>query len=150
MGYRPHYPVIIVPGLASTSLEVEDKRKTKRERERLEKNEMELKGKEGGFVITIFQALVTDKGNWKGERVWVDPFKIGKTAVIQKVANIFSTKSTQRKHTSRVDDEPSGGMAGLSDSTESEFTRKWLQHMMLAEDGYSDPPGERRARWAVS
>jgi hypothetical protein len=88
------------------------------------------------------QALVTDKGNWKGERVWVDPFKIGKTAVIQKVANIFSTKSNAKKSSSsRPEEEQTSRMAGMSDSTDSEVTRKWLHHMMLAEDGYSDPAG---------
>jgi hypothetical protein len=40
--------------------------------------------------------LVTDKAGWKRERVWVDPFKIGRAAVFQKVANIFQKKGKDK------------------------------------------------------
>ena len=168
LGYRPHYPIIIVPGLASSSLEVcvcvcvcvLD---------------YLVFMSVCDFNYTSTQALVTDKGTWKGERVWVDPFKIGRAAVLQKVANIFTTKSNQKKTANRTEEEQvsrdfdflidilyfildedfelwyfswygnilqaSRNESLLDSSNETEFTRKWLTHMMLGEDGYSDPPG---------
>ena len=33
---------------------------------------------------------------WLRERVWVDPFKIGKVAVFEKVATRFSKRKTKR------------------------------------------------------
>mmetsp|Transcript_31741 Transcript_31741/g.49648 ORF Transcript_31741/g.49648 Transcript_31741/m.49648 type:complete len:702 (-) Transcript_31741:47-2152(-) len=112
LGFRPKYPIIIIPGLASTALE----------------------------------AWSTDKAAWMRERVWIDPFKIGKMAVFEKVSQRFAKKETKKK-------PKKGGRESVSEhhleqhdedeDTDEEFRRKWLQHMVLAEDGFSDPPGIR-------
>lgn len=91
LGYKPKYPVMIVPGLASSAL----------------------------------ICWESDKEAWKMERVWVDPFKIGKAAAFQKLSNKMKGKSKK--------DE------GEEDLNKDQ--RRWLKHILLAADGYSDPPG---------
>ena len=82
-GYTPHYPVIIIPGFAASSLE----------------------------------AVQSTKTSWQGEKVWVDPLKIGKAAMMQ---NMKSKSDGSDRHT--------------------RLSRAWLHHMLLNErDGISDP-----------
>lgn len=73
---------------------------------------------------------------WQRERVWVDPFKIGKAAVFQKVAQKLTRKKKDKKEEEDDEDE-------FEEASSEDFKRKWLQHMVLAEDGFSDPPGIR-------
>jgi len=93
LGYKPKYPVMIVPGLASSAL----------------------------------ICWETDKEAWKMERVWVDPFKIGKAAAFQKLSNKMKGKSKKKE-----DD---------LDEDLNKDQRRWLKHILLAADGVSDPPG---------
>eukprot|EP01094_Clydonella_sp_ATCC50884_P022494 TRINITY_DN5186_c0_g1_i2.p1 TRINITY_DN5186_c0_g1~~TRINITY_DN5186_c0_g1_i2.p1 ORF type:complete len:1026 (-),score=294.33 TRINITY_DN5186_c0_g1_i2:182-3052(-) len=84
----PRFPVVLVPGLASTALEVWDSE---------------------------------EAPEWLGERVWIDVNKIGSLAQVQKVKNMLRSSK-------KSDDDSAPG-------------RKWLRHLCLLDDGFSDPPG---------
>ena len=108
VGYIPKYPVIIVPGLASTALE----------------------------------AWESPKESWIRERVWIDPFKIGKTAISMKLSQMTSSKKKYKRRRKRrtraeIGNEDSAEQCAELNADE----RIWLQHIMLASDGFSDPPG---------
>ena len=102
LGFLPKYPVLIIPGLASSALE----------------------------------CWTTYKGTWKRERVWVDPFKIGKAAALQKIANRVNKKKV--KHTSKLETEDDDDDKNVVIPKDE---RRWLKHIMTAADGFSDPPG---------
>ena len=129
-GFKPKYPIMIFPGLASTALE----------------------------------AWESPKESWIRDRVWIDPFKIGKTAMAQKIASCLSRKnsatpaassagifrSTFGIRGSRANSAPSsdekensdvssGGEEGEESLNADE--RLWLRHILTAPDGFSDPPG---------
>ena len=110
VGYKPKYPVIIVPGLASSALE----------------------------------AWESPKESWIRERVWIDPFKIGKTALSMRLSRLTSSKKKPKRKNS-IPTSISEDSFATSPQTEpvnaNADQRIWLQHIMLASDGFSDPPG---------
>lgn len=116
-GFKPKYPIMIIPGLASSALE----------------------------------AWESPRPAWIRERVWVDPFKIGKMAVAQKLSTKLSTTSTKRsmsKILRRDKSKKKEVEAVLSSETDDEQVetlnsdqRLWLRHILTAPDGFSDPPG---------
>ena len=118
-GFRPHFPVMIIPGLASSALECWE----------------------------------TPKSAWLRERVWVDPFKIGKTAISMKLSNKIGGRkkktkesSKSRRSTRKMSKSGSAATTFVDESdTEAEDLnadqRTWLRHILLAADGFSDPPG---------
>jgi hypothetical protein len=95
-GYLPRFPIVIIPGMASSALEV----------------------------------YQTKEKEWKHERVWIDPLKIGRLAMFEKVTKVF-----QKENVSSSDDGPIDAVC------DAEKRRKWIDHMTLAADGVSDPPG---------
>ena len=81
-----------------------------------------------------------DKPGWIRDRVWIDPFKIGKTARFQKLSNAVTKrkKSTKKIERSEVDDE---NAEGAEAPVSADDRRLWLRHLLTADDGFSDPPG---------
>ena len=123
-GFRPKYPIMIIPGLASSALE----------------------------------AWESPKESWIRDRVWVDPFKIGKTAMAQKLTTRMTKKSSSKPSSSRKLRSSSKQKSSLAQSsfetldisaTEDDGgeeslnadQRTWLRHILTAPDGFSDPPG---------
>lgn len=116
-GFVPYYPIMIVPGLASSALE----------------------------------AWETPKSAWLRERVWVDPFKIGQTAITMKLSNKLSSKKKKKEATKpkskRKRRQKRSGTNGSTNSNSEEIEdlnsdqRIWLRHILCAADGFSDPPG---------
>jgi hypothetical protein len=109
LGARPKYPVLIIPGLASSALE----------------------------------AIVTDEREWKRERVWIDPFKIGKLAVLEKVAKVFASNPKETNANMGVPSASTGNLDEIElegDRDTAEKRRRWIEHMTLGNDGVSDPP----------
>eukprot|EP00211_Chloroparvula_japonica_P000658 CAMPEP_0119157688 /NCGR_PEP_ID=MMETSP1310-20130426/52882_1 /TAXON_ID=464262 /ORGANISM="Genus nov. species nov., Strain RCC2339" /LENGTH=1683 /DNA_ID=CAMNT_0007150307 /DNA_START=39 /DNA_END=5090 /DNA_ORIENTATION=+ len=113
MGFKANFPIIIVPGLASSALE----------------------------------AWYTQEGKWRRSRVWVDPLKIGQTAGMQKALSVFSSSKKKKDKKFGHSAEHSSQTSVLDDDdesmqrTSSDSRRKWLNMMMPAPDGWSDPPG---------
>eukprot|EP00211_Chloroparvula_japonica_P003813 CAMPEP_0119135150 /NCGR_PEP_ID=MMETSP1310-20130426/18732_1 /TAXON_ID=464262 /ORGANISM="Genus nov. species nov., Strain RCC2339" /LENGTH=730 /DNA_ID=CAMNT_0007126009 /DNA_START=45 /DNA_END=2237 /DNA_ORIENTATION=+ len=110
-GLKPKYPVILVPGLASSALEV-------------------------------FES--DTKPDWIRTRVWIDPMKIGNLQKAQAIQN-KATKVKDRLAKKAQKHVPSEHVDLLlhSDKNRDALSRVWLKHMVLAEDGFSDPPGIR-------
>ena len=165
LGFKPKFPILIIPGLASSALECWSS---------------------------------SEKPNWVRERVWIDPFKIGKTAALQKLSNVLSRKKTVTKSvkklelghmgsgnytsttasttiTSSITSSTSSATSSILSSSgitssslssssgngphsinDSEYSpgdspddaaatsadrRLWLRHLLTADDGFSDPPG---------
>eukprot|EP00339_Tiarina_fusa_P000587 CAMPEP_0117006666 /NCGR_PEP_ID=MMETSP0472-20121206/6813_1 /TAXON_ID=693140 ORGANISM="Tiarina fusus, Strain LIS" /NCGR_SAMPLE_ID=MMETSP0472 /ASSEMBLY_ACC=CAM_ASM_000603 /LENGTH=969 /DNA_ID=CAMNT_0004708197 /DNA_START=770 /DNA_END=3679 /DNA_ORIENTATION=- len=113
-GWKLKFPVIIVPGLASTALEVWE----------------------------------SSKSSWIRDRAWIDPFKIGKTSVEVKISSVLPGKKKKTKKTKEVSVGALGDSSGSSDDSSVDRTaelnsdqRTWLRHLLLASDGFSDPPG---------
>jgi hypothetical protein len=107
-GYSPRFPIMIIPGLASSALECWE----------------------------------SPKSNWLRERVWVDPFKIGKMAVQQKFTERVLRK--RKTKTSKLDRSDSTTEEIVSVTTQEESSgdnRLWLRHILCDPDGFSDPPG---------
>ena len=123
-GFLPKYPVLIVPGLASSALE----------------------------------AWESPKSAWIRERVWIDPFKIGKTAISMKLSSKMGRKTKKSKavptkkkskfgirskssKTKTEEKEESDTGEGEDEIVNERDNRIWLQHILLGPDGFSDPPG---------
>jgi len=132
LGYRPKYPIILVPGFASSALE---------------------------------DWCPNDEG-WFRERVWVSITKLGQkvfSGMVGAVKNIVSNSSasslsSSSSSSSSVQYPPKRNLqtsiaTGESISSavesveppklESEQRQKWLKHLLLQEDGISDPEGIR-------
>ena len=95
LGFVPKYPIIIIPGLACTALESWNRDKSSFLFFSLFYSFLSSPSLPHFFhqLILFFTKIV----GWQRERVWVDPFKIGKAAVFQKVANKFSRKKKEKK-----------------------------------------------------
>lgn len=76
-----------------------------------------------GFMSTALDCELGDSG-WKGQRVWVNLGKLmGQTGAAKTLKNLFSKDHSK-------------------DSIEgTKYKNKWIKHMVLQEDGYSDPIG---------
>jgi ankyrin repeat protein/pimeloyl-ACP methyl ester carboxylesterase len=101
LGTRPKFPILIVPGLASSALEV----------------------------------MMTKEQELKMGRVWIDPFKIGMPAVLEKVAQVFVGGKESTTQSDDIDPD------STQEKDSIEKRRKWIEHMTLSNDGFSDPPG---------
>jgi len=142
-GFVPKFPIVLIPGLGSSALEVWE-----------------------------------GKSEWSRDRVWLDPFKIGKIAAAQRLKESASSSpsgssKSKRKDTKRQTfqswsseeeqklnyytrnmtggdlglDEPSEQKEGKEDKKDKENKaleeqRRWIRYMTL-EDGVNDPEGIR-------
>jgi hypothetical protein len=126
MGYKPKLPILAIPGLVASALAVEEGKK-----------------------------------DWTGERVWISLEKLGKhkvklltlgsrdsfreleknvservSPVVKRISSLFDSDKTKSEEVKaeEVDVKP---------KPDPFLEQQWIQHMSLAEDGFSDPPGIR-------
>ena len=154
------YPVIIVPGIASSALEAWNTDDSAWHRFPF-------------FFYFLFFFFPLQ--SFFRERVWIDPFKVGKTAGLQKIAQ-FVNQSSRKEPTSNPNSEEGEEEDGMdmvqadvrkdidqvffsfflkfiliiltydkmkiSQAKKAQTARKWLKYMMLdPSDGVTDPPG---------
>ena len=118
-----------------------------------------------GMASSALEAFETTEKDWYCERVWIDPFKIGRLAMIETLAKKFggsgvkekspkSPKMALRGTKVRQTSSVMGGTADilhgymgtsieedeLKEADKNDKRRRWIEHMCLGPDGISDPP----------